>query len=316
MLLSQSQSNRIKLFVSKLIYHIEQGESMTESLKAMNFKIPIIVLAIIDVGLASGDLATAFQKAALFFKQENEHRQKTVEITLYPFCVFFSVICLFYFVTHTLIPQMSSYLTESGPYQKSFATSSLLMTSAIFENYGLWIAVSLGGALAFLVIGRFLSQKLRYKLSWFSLKIPFWGKLFLYHEMSQWLSTLSLLSHSGMDFQKAFQKGNEGLKNLYLKHKLEKALDDFSKGLSFCDLLEKQHLLPHLSLQLCRVGFESAEIDVMFKKAALLLKEDEEQKMSLFFKIVHPLTLILLASFILWIVCGVLLPLYNHFALI
>jgi len=109
----------------------------------------------------------------------------------------------------------------------------------------------------------FLRRRLISKenLDRYFLKIPIFGKVSFYFQLSRFAGSLRMALFSGIPMVRAFSLSIGSITNEYIRKKLEDLPEQVAKGRSLSEVLRSKEVFPPLFVSLLAVGEKSGELE-------------------------------------------------------
>jgi len=189
-------------------------------------------------------------------------------------------------------------------------TKALISASEFVQGYGF-------GVLAAVVLGIFAfgnamkSEKFRFKVHTFVLKLPIAGKLIRSSNAASFARTLSILAASGVPVLEALDIASQVISNLAMRKAVLEATSKVREGTSLSRSLENSKQFPPILLHLIASGEGSGRLGFMLEKAATHLEREQDSAVSGALGVLQPTIVLVMGAAILAIVMGILLPIFS-----
>jgi general secretion pathway protein F len=128
---------------------------------------------------------------------------------------------------------------------------------------------------------------------------------------SQFASTLSILSTSGVPLVDAMHISGQVLTNTWLKAKVSEATTRVSEGASLSVALDESGYFPPIMLHMIASGESSGELDNMLSRVATYMQQDVETLLGILLSLFGPMMLLMMGGAVFTIVMAILLPIIN-----
>ena len=177
---------------NSIVYNLTLGESFSNALEKQGEAFPALLVNMIKSAEATGDLEGTLDDMAKYYRDVETTRKDMIQALTYPALVFVFAIGVVIFMLIYLIPQfVSIYNTAQvslNPITAGIIAASNFMRSNIFY-IGLTVAIILA---VFLILYKNL-KAFRYTAQTIAMKIPVFGKVIIYKEMTIFTKTFSSL---------------------------------------------------------------------------------------------------------------------------
>ncbi|NPA17124.1 MAG: type II secretion system F family protein [Aquificae bacterium] len=283
---------------------LQEGSSVAQALKKTGI-FPDFLIEMVRAGEESGALDKIFLSASEYIESQNEFRSKVVNSLIYPTIVivigFIAMLVIMNFVVPTITKIYSQFDRE--------LPTSTRMVIYFSQISGYFLKV-----LPFIAIGLFILRKriiTKEKVDILKLKIPFFKKVHLYTQYSNWSNTLALLLSGGLTLDRSLEIANKTITNTVLRKKFDILIEKVREGKPLSQELKKEQLIPDNAIQLITIGEETGQLDEMLKLISQIYRKQTERLISIFLSYLEPVTLIILSVLIGFFVFATLLPIFN-----
>jgi type IV pilus assembly protein PilC len=298
------QKENLKSQLLAIKQAIEEGEPLSEAFKKggvfPEFLCAMLIAAHTELGLEE-----VFLKTSQWLMKLEEFRSKLLKALIYPCMVIFLSTIALLIVLKFILPRLEKILTSFG--SKLPLITEIMIKGASF----LWYALLLGIPLFFLTFFYLKKKKGLDFLHLLALKIPFFGKVWLFFDLGKWAYILGLLLDTGVVLPQAVEIASQNLTNSYLKNAFKNFTPKLAEGKALSLQLKKLSVIPQVLTELLFVGEESGTLPEMCKNASEVLFKELEEKIENFLKWIEPLTVLVLGLVVFYIVVSVILPIMK-----
>jgi len=156
----------------------------------------------------------------------------------------------------------------------------------------------------------FLRRRLISKenLDRYFLKIPIFGKVSFYFQLSRFAGSLRMALFSGIPMVRALSLSIGSITNEYIRKKLEDLPEQVAKGRSLSEVLRSKEVFPPLFVSLLAVGEKSGELE---RSLSLLERVYDQQAMrviNLWLRLAEPIAMLVIGILVAFVVLSVILP--------
>ncbi|MEL7399062.1 MAG: type II secretion system inner membrane protein GspF [Pseudomonadota bacterium] len=288
---------------------VREGFSLADSLKQHPRTFNSLYCATAAAGEQSGHLDTVMLRLADYTESQQQFRQKVQMAMVYPVLLLLLSLAIVSGLMIYVVPDMVQVITDAGQ-QLPLLTEILIAVSGFMQR---WLVLILGLAVvATLVLHRLLQQP-QIKLRWHRLQLclPLLGKVLRNTQAARYISTLAILTNSGIPLVEAMRIAAPVTNNIHFQQQLAEAGQRVREGVSLNQALEHSALFPPMMIQLIISGESSGELPAMLQKAAHIQENELQRMVTLMVTILEPATLVLMGGFVLLIVLAVMLPILN-----
>ena len=310
----QSETKLMKSVLLNTYESIKKGNSLSNAMNEQGNAFPSLLISMIQSGEASGSLDDVMLSMSIHFEKEKALRNKIKSAMIYPI-VLISVSVVV--VAILLIKVVPTFMEMFGSEDNLPATTKVLLgISDAMKNY--WWAILLAcGGIAFLVKLLLKNAQFRYAYDRMKTKIPKFGKLMMVVLTARFSRTVSTLYSSGVSIIDSIRIASSVLGNAYIATKLENAIDEIKKGVTFSQALISTGAFPSMFTSMVYIGEESGSLDSILNKTADFYDEDASTAIGKMVALLEPCLIIILGLIVAFIVISVAEPMfgmYDHIA--
>jgi len=166
--------------------------------------------------------------------------------------------------------------------------------------------------LALLVFGRLL-QRETFRARWhaFQLRLPVVGKLIRDAESARFVSTLAILTRSGVPLVDALRIAADVVDNIPMRDAIAQAADRVTEGGRLAPALDQSKLFPAMMVNMIASGETSGELDDMLHRTGVMQEKSVTGSIATLVGLFEPLMLLMMAGVVLIIVLAIMLPIVQ-----
>ena len=154
-------------------------------------------------------------------------------------------------------------------------------------------------------------ESFRYKVHARILKLPLFGKITRGFSSARVISTLSILSKSGVPLVEALRISGQVAGNLCVKESVQEGALKLREGSSLFNALDPSGHFPPMMMQMIASGEASGELDSMLGRAARNQERELEDLVNTIVSLFEPLMLIVMGGVVLIIVMSIMMPVIS-----
>jgi general secretion pathway protein F/type IV pilus assembly protein PilC len=211
-----------------------------------------------------------------------------------------------------LVPKFQPFfdrLEQSGA-GLPLVTVILLALSHLLMRYGWLIPI--------LVIGLFIGFKRWLKTDWgrmtfdrLVLKLPLLGDVFHDAAVSRACRILGTMLRNGVPLLKSLRISSESTGNKLLEQAMLKSAENITSGDTLSKPLAASGLIPPQIMAMIRIAEESNTLDDVLVKISDRIDQRIERKLEVLVRMIEPLMLVLIGGMVMFVIVGVLLPVFD-----
>lgn len=275
---------------------LASGATLADALAADGTHFPQFYVATVRAGEAGGALGQVMSRMAEFLERTDAMRQQVRTAMVYPIVLMVTAVVIITLMVTVVLPQFEPVFAEAGDRLPAL-TRMVVDTAQALRSHGGTIAV-LVLAIVWLSARSIAVPRVRRQLDSLVLRLPMVGDLVREVEAARFCRTLSALLANGVSHLAALTIVADVMTNTHLRGALGELSAGMKEGQGITSPLERTRTLPPLALQLVRLGEETGKLDSMLAKAADLLEQEVQAKLSRLVGLLTPVMTVVLG-------CGV-----------
>lgn len=309
-LAENQKDKRLQNALEKIRYDIENGETLSKSLRQFPDLFKNNIIAMIEIGEEGGNLDETILTLTEQLKKDYELKKKVKGAMTYPMVVMGAMLVIGTALITFVLPQITGFLDGMG--ELPITTKLLLWLSDFMQANIVYIVVGT-------VFGVFIHKRLmknnrryRYKVQSLLLKTPKFGNIMKQLQVAAFTRSLGTLMHSGVPIIKAMEiiennTTNELYKEAYIdiKEKLARGVT-LSKGMS-----NYPHLFNNLTIRMISVGEKTGETAQMLFNIADFYDVEIREFLNNISSIIEPILLFVLGGGVLILALGIITPMMS-----
>ncbi len=305
----QTENQRTQKMLAAVRSKVMEGYSLANSLGEYPSAFPDLYRATVAAGESAGHLDLVMNRLAEFTESQQLSRSKIQQALVYPIILVVLTVAILSGLLGYVVPDIVEVFADTGQ-ELPPLTKFIIALSDFIVDFGLVILILLTGLL-------FLSRRLlkvpavRLAYDRRLLHLPVVAKMIRGVNTSQFTSTLSILSSSGVPLVDALNISGEVLSNTWLRQKVMEARVSVSEGSALAVALEQSGYFPPIVLHMVASGEASGELDEMLHKVSTYMQQDVDMLMGVLLNLFGPLMLLIMGGAVFTIVMAILLPIIN-----
>ena len=306
---AQQEKTRIKNILLAIRSRVLEGYTLAQSLESYSRLFPPMYRATVAAGEHSGYLDKVLNQLADHTETRMQSVRKIQQALLYPLILMVTAIAIISFLLGYVVPDIIKVFVGTGQ-PLPWITSFLISSSERLQSDWPIIAVLF---LALTVTGHQALKRptIRFAFHKMILRLPLIGKLARSANTSQFASTLSILTRSGVPLVEAISIASQVINNVVIKKATEQIARDVSEGMSLNKAMRQTGYFPPMMIHMVASGEATGELDQMLERTAHSQQQELESKISLMLGLFEPMMLVVMGGMVMLIVLAILLPILN-----
>ncbi|MFP4497705.1 MAG: type II secretion system F family protein [Vulcanimicrobiota bacterium] len=303
-LVGQLDNEELKRSFARVKVHLEEGQSLAHCLGTEK-SFPPILVKMVEAGESVGAVETILERFSGFMEKESSFKEKVLSSLLYPMIIMVASFGLIFFILTYIGPTLIDVFRSFNS-DLPLPTQVLLFVGSFLKNNIILLGIL--AVILVVVYTRVIPQKTK---DTFIQKIPFFGTIHTYSQLSRWARTLAMLHGGGVSLIKALASSREVVDNTVIRNELENIEDYVQKGDTLGMAMSRVSVVPPLVAQMTRTGEKSGQLEKMLETAAVFYEKEVDKKLSIFFKFLEPAIIMFLGLVVGFVALAALLPIFE-----
>lgn len=311
LLREQTENKHFQKIIGDLYNQVEQGESLSGSMRKHPKVFPMILINMIEAGEVSGNLEIALNRMATHFEKEYKLQQSIRKATTYPIVVAVIALAVVVMLLVVVIPTFVTMFNDLGTELPATTKALLAISDFVTGRWYVIIAVVVIGTVGFVYYSK--SEVGMITLSGIKLKVPLFGPLSTKVVASRFTRTLSTLLASGLPLLEAIDVVSRVVDNYTVMKGLQRTKDQVSKGVPLSKPIEEMGVFPPMVTHMVRIGEDTGQLEPILDNVANFYDSEVETAVSQLTTMLEPLIIVVLAAVVGFVVISIIQPMFQMY---
>ena len=288
---------------------IEGGEPMSRALSAFPDVFDDMYVNMVVAGEQSGEFAGILKRLASLIQSSARLRGKVKSAMTYPTVIVSIALVLAGCLIQFVVPIFAEMFSGFGKPLPALTQTLVDISDFVKHN---WYIV-LGGAAGAIFGFRWWknTERGRYKLDEFKLKMPVFGQLNLKSGISRFCRLLAQMTNAGVPILKSMSVVAMSLGNRVLEKSILDARQEVEQGNQLNVALEGKPYMPVIMVRMIAAGEKSGKVEDMLDSVADTYDEEVEALLATLTSLMEPFLMVFLGAIIGTIVLAMFMPIFN-----
>ena len=305
----QGNRNAIQSLILNVRAKVLEGYSLAQGMADYPRAFPALHRSTVAAGESAGHLDLVLARLADFTEVQQASLSKVKQALVYPIILLVLTLAILGGLLGYVVPDIVEVFADSDQELPWLTIAVINASDFVVEWGGIFLVLIL--ALALVLVRLFKSPKIEISFDKKLLRLPVVGKLSLGNNVSQFASTLSILTSSGVPLVDAMRISSEVLSNKWLRSLVLDATNRVREGSSLYSSLDQSGYFPPMMLHMIASGEASGELDQMLSRVALHQEADASMILNVLVSLFGPIMLVFMGGAVFTIVMAILLPIIN-----
>jgi type IV pilus assembly protein PilC len=308
-ILERIDSGKLADILKDIREDIKGGRSLSEALMKFPRAFPQLYVASIMAGERTGDLPLTIRRFNLYLKKSEVMKKKLIGALVYPGILitvaFLAITVLLVYV----VPTFSQVYADAGS-QLPVPTQMLISFTGFLRRFFIIFVGLVFGAVA-LFRSWALTDKGRYVIDSYKLKIPVIGEMWRKYSLTSFTRTLATVIGSGIPIVESLKMAVGTLNNVILERRLLAAVTRVEEGTRLSVALEGEGFMPPLAIRMLGVGETIGSLEEMLVEISEYFEEELEERLGVLATAIEPAIMIVMGLVIGVIIITMYLPVFK-----
>ncbi len=306
-LAAQQTNKNVRRILFGVYYAVNSGQSFSDALKEHPREFPKILVSMIEVGEATGDLDEVLNEAVEYFEKQYRLKMSIRSTLMLPVIYLVVAVGVAIFLMVGVMPQFEGMYDTLGGDLPGVTilfmnVGDFIRTNALFILLGLLVLIAIG----ILVYRRF--YKVQYTLSKLAIKMPIFGELVKLNNLSRIASTIAEMLKNHVPLQESIKNTYELIDNRVYQELLIRAQKNVTSGEYMSRAFEHHYASEVVFNRMMGVGERTGELGKMMNNLSDFYDEDSDIKIEQMKAALQPILLIFIYILIIIMILAVMLP--------
>ncbi|KKW23869.1 MAG: Type II secretion system F domain-containing protein [Candidatus Kaiserbacteria bacterium GW2011_GWC2_52_8b] len=310
LLKDEKQSSSATYIYESLINDVAHGQPLSGGMQKFEKHFGEFTVNIIRVGEASGTLHENLEYVAEELKRKQTLKKKVVGALVYPAVIVVATIGIVVMLTVYIFPKIIPIFT-SVKATLPLSTRILIVVSDYLSHWGIHTLA----AFIALVVGLVFAtrwSRFHYWIDRILLKIPLFGKLSLFYNLTNICRTMSLLLRNDVRIVPAIELVAASTRNLVYREELLASKERIVKGQKISmQFKQNKRLFPPMLVQMVAIAESTGNLGGTFAYLSEMYEEEIGDLTKNLTTMIEPILMIIMGLIVGFIAISIITPIYS-----
>ena len=299
-----------KRLFDAIVYQLIMGESFSDALLKQGNAFPSLLINMIKAAEATGDLEATLDDMAEYYNEIESTRKQMISALTYPTAVMIFSIAVVTFILLYVVPQFSG-IYESAGVELNGLTLFVMAASDFLKNNIMYILLVI--VIIILIIYYLYTnvKSVKYALQKFAMKLPLFGKIIIYNEMTIFTKTFSSLLKNNVFITDSMEILTKITNNEIYKEIMFNTINNIAVGEKISTSFKDNWAIPEVAYYMIVTGESTGELAEMMSKVSLYYQEEHKNIINSLKSLIEPIMIIFLAVVVGGVVLSVIIPMFS-----
>jgi len=305
----QTRKPSVQAMVLQIRSRVLEGLSFAQALAEHPRSFDSMYRAMVNAGEQAGFLGPVLDRLAEYTETSQISKQKLTSAMVYPMVLMFVCVAIVIGLMVLVVPQLVSVF-ERAKTELPWNTKFLIASSDFLKAYGIYVFGVL--MVAVIAFKRWLLNSKNLK-KWHAvvIKLPIVGHIIVQSDTARFAGTVSMLIDSGVPLLQGLRISSKTMNNRVLSESSEMVAATVQEGSSLHRALDKAQVFPPLMVQMASSGELNGTLAEQLSYAARSQERELDMHISTALNILEPVTIIVMALVVGFIMYSILTPIFG-----
>jgi len=306
---SQTENKVLKAAITKILYDIRQGATLSEALEKYPKIFSPLYCSMIRAGEISGGVPMVLERLIYIIEHETKVKDDIKSALRYPKIVVLALSIAFVILLTFVVPTFVSMFAKAG-LTLPWPTKLAMFLYSVLKNY--WYLI-----LAFIVIASFglinyfKTPQGKFVKDSFLLEVPIIGPLFRKAAMSRFASIFAILQTSGVPIMQSLNILSDTIGNSAVSRAFDNVRDRIQEGQGIANPLKSAKYFTPMVIDMIAIGEESGNIDEMLREITKHYDDEVTYAVQGLTDAIGPILIVGLAAVVGFFALAIFLPMWD-----
>lgn len=300
--------SKIKIAFKEIQSDLHSGSSLSQAMLLHPVVFSSTLCGIVQAAEQTGELAPTFDRLANMLEYRQAIKKKLIMSFIYPGIVFLATIVVTYALFFSFIPKLSKFLLNLGKPLPPFTRKVFDFATALRENI-LWILLAAAIILLILIVTYKIANGRRFLESTFC-RLPVFGKILIFSEVSMITSTLKTMMESGSSLITSLPLLTKSTSTLIFRDWTINAREKLMQGFPFQECMDK-NLIPKTAQSVIKTGEKSGTLPEAFGELEKHYSSLLEDKINVLVALINPILIIIIGTIVAIVYIAIILAIVS-----
>lgn len=305
----EEKNKRFSRVLRKLSDDIRKGFSLSEAMEQHPGVFNPLYVALVKAGEVSGTLHTVLDELSDYLEKIEDTRRKVMSSMAYPIFILVFLAGVTWALFYYIIPMFAGVYGDFGADLPAPTLAAIAMSDFIVNNVFGTILIVIAAVIGLFLV--YLTDRGRYAMDAFKLKIPVIGRVLSNSIMSKFARTFSILMAAGVPIMDTMELTENVVQNAVVEGGVRKARVMVKEGYGVANAFRRTGLFPPTLLQMIATGEETGDMDKLLSKAAQFYEKLVDSVIDRLTSLIEPLLIVIMAAIVGSIIVVIYLPIFD-----
>ncbi len=306
---ASKDSAKYKLYQA-ISYELTLGESFSTALQNQGKTFPPLLINMIKSAEATGELIKTLDDMASYYTEIDKTRKEMLSAIIYPTILIVFALAVLTFIMVYVIPEFIKVYNQAGIKVSGFTLTIINLSKYITSHIEMLILIALIVIITLLLLYK-SSKSFRKLIQLIGMRIPFFGKIIIYHEITIFTKTFASLLRNSVYITDTMEILTNITNNEVYKDVMLETMSNIARGDKISLSFYNKWYVPDVAYYMIVTGESTGELSLMMEKVASYYNDLHKSRVTNLKSFLEPIMIVLLALIVGIIILAVVIPMFS-----
>ena len=298
---------------NSIVYNLTLGESFSVALEKQGDAFPALLINMVKSAEATGDLEGTLEDMANYYRKVETTRKDMIQALTYPIMVLVFAIAVIIFMLVYLIPQFVNIYTTANA-KINPLTEAIINVSTFLRNNLFYAGLVIVIVVAAIVLMYKNIKMFRYALQVIAMRLPVFGKIIIYKEMTIFTKTFASLLKNNVYITESMDILGKVTSNEIYRQIMINTINCIGRGEKISVAFKDNWAIPEVAYYMMVTGESTGQLSEMMEKVSDYYSEQHKLIVNTLKTLIEPILIIVLSIVVGFIIIAVIVPMFSLYS--
>lgn len=293
-----------------ILYELTLGESFSVALENQGNVFPPLLINMIKSAEATGELIRTLDDMASYYTEIDKTRKEMISAIIYPTILLVFALAVMAFIMIFVIPEFIKVYKQAGIEVNGFTLTIINISNFITANLNMLLLISLIVIITLLFLYK-KSKSFRKVIQTIGMKLPFFGNIIIYHEITLFTKTFASLLRNSVYITSSMEILTNITNNEVYKDIMIETMSNIACGEKISLSFAGKWCIPDVAYYMIVTGESTGELSLMMEKVASYYNDLHKSRVTNLKSFLEPIMIVLLSLIVGIIILAVVVPMFS-----
>jgi len=299
-----------KRLFDAIVYQLIMGEVFSSALEKQGNAFPSLLVNMIKAAEATGELEETLDDMADYYSEIEATRKQMISAVTYPMAIMIFSLAVVTFILVWVVPQFTGIYDSAGV-ELNGLTLFVIAASDFLKKYIMYIILGICAIVLFVYFLYTNVKAVKYNLQKFAMKLPVFGNIIIYNEMTIFTKTFSSLLKNNVFITDSIEILTNITNNEIYKEIMFNTINNIAVGEKISVSFKDNWAIPDVAYYMIVTGESTGQLAEMMNRVSIYYQESHRNVINSLKSLIEPIMIVFLAVVVGGVVLAVIIPMFS-----